>query len=214
MGQSWWRNALGTLLAAAAAALALVSPLLDWYGSREGRDYKLSDLFGADGISADDAGLLTGVFLAMLVAAVLLLTAATVRWGWLMAVAALIILGITILWMVRQYQVADSLSVSRDGLGEGVGCALVSGVLALVGAAATYGRGRGRHRLGQPAVVTERPAPEERPGEVVEGPWQAGGRWEEEEVVEKPELPRREKQRERAERPEEQEPPDERRDAA
>ncbi|MGP3967315.1 hypothetical protein [Streptomyces sp. 6N223] len=217
-GQSPWREALGSLLAAAAAALALVSPLLDWYGDRRGRDFELTELFSPDGITADEAGLLTGVFLAMLVAAVLLLTAATLRWAWLMALASLIVLGITILWMVRQYQVADALSVSRDGLGEGVGCALVAGVLALVAAAATYGRGRGRHRRGKTVEIPaapERREPSAGTG-VVQGPWPGGlrgpGPEPPEEAELPPELPRREPQR--PEQPGGREPPDESRDAA
>ncbi len=166
------RNALGIVLAVLAAACAVVSPFLDWYGDRSGRDYRMTDLFTSDGISTDDANLVTGLFAPMLIAAVLLLAGCVLRWGWLMAVAALLVLGFTILWMARQYQVADSLSVSRDGLGEGAALALVSGVLALVAGAATYGRGSGRHRRGRPA--DDVPPSEERGGDVVEGPWRFG----------------------------------------
>jgi MFS family permease len=209
--RSVWQDVLGSLLAAAAAALALVSPLLDWYGNRRGRDYELWELFTADGITADDAGLLTGIFLAMLVAAVLLLTAATLRWAWLMALAAVIVLGVTILWMVRQYQVADALSVSRDGLGEGVACGLVAGVLALVAAGATYGRGRGRHRRGKGVEVPTAPAaPEGREpsasGGVTRGPWPEAPQGPGPEPPEEAELPPQELPRRK--------PPDERRDAA
>ncbi|MEO3750591.1 hypothetical protein [Streptomyces sp. B6B3] len=166
------RNALGIVLAVLAAACAVVSPFLDWYGNRDGRAFRMTDLFTSDGISGDNANLVTGLFVPMLVAAVLLLAGCVLRWGWLMAVAGLIVLGFTILWAVRQYQVSDSLAVSRDGLGEGVGLALVSGVLALVAGAATYGRGSGRHRRGRPA--DEARPHEERGGEVVEGPWGYG----------------------------------------
>jgi hypothetical protein len=226
-----WRDTLGIVLAIAAAVGAIVAPLLDWYGDREGRDYRLTDLFSSDGISVDDAELFTGLFLPMLVAAVLLLIAVPLRWGWLMAVAALIVLGITILWMVRQYQVADSLSISRDGLGEGVAWALVAGVLGLVAGATTYGRGRGRHRLGEaaaaPPAVPARPAEEAPPaeapaaaeprrGQLVRGPWRRPGH----EEPEAPVAPDREaereepEKREESEQPGEKQKPDEGRDAA
>lgn len=166
MGRNALGAALGAVLGIAAAVLALASPFLDWYGDRNGRDYELTNLFMDDGITADSAPLFGGLFLPMLIAAVLAVLAVPLRSASLMAAAGVIILGFTILWFVRQYQVADALVIGAGGLGEGAGCALVAGTLGIVAAAAMFGRGRGRHRR-----VEGGAARGDRQGEIVEGPW-------------------------------------------
>ncbi|MBL1067477.1 hypothetical protein [Streptomyces sp. 7-21] len=178
------RNALattlGAILAIATAVTALASPFLDWYGDRNGRDYKWWQLFTGDGITGESANLFTGLFLPMLAAAIIAIIAIPLRSATLMGLAGVLILGFTILWMIRQYQDNDALTIGENGLGEGVGLGLVSGVLGLLAAAATFGRTKARHRRDTVERTAGPAPPRERyegrregsqEGDVVEGPW-------------------------------------------
>jgi len=135
------RNILGSLVALAGAASAVLSPFRDWYDGRAGQDYRLEDLFG--GITATESGVLVSILLPFLVAAVLVIAGVVLRSRLVVAVAGLVVLGFTILWMVRQGQAEGSLTVGGDGAGLQVGVvnALAGGVLMLIGALLMSGRG-------------------------------------------------------------------------
>ncbi|MGW9303169.1 hypothetical protein ACWHA3_20440 [Streptomyces cyaneofuscatus] len=137
------RNILGSLVALAGAASAVLSPFRDWYGGRAGQDYRVRDLF--EGITATESGVLVSILLPFLFAALLVIAGVVLRSRIAVALAGLVVLGFTILWMVRQGQAAGSLTVGGDGAGLQVGVvnALAGGVLMLIGALLMRGRGRG-----------------------------------------------------------------------
>ncbi|MFE8913297.1 hypothetical protein [Streptomyces globisporus] len=139
------RNVLGSLVALAGAASAVLSPFRDWYGGRAGRDYRVGDLF--EGITPVESGVLVSILLPFLGAALLVIAGVVLRSRLVVALAGLVVLGFTILWMVRQGQAAGSLVVGGDGAGMRVGVAnaLAGGVLMLIGALLMSGR-RGRRR--------------------------------------------------------------------
>ncbi|MET9698876.1 hypothetical protein ABZY31_18385 [Streptomyces sp. NPDC006529] len=141
------RNAIGSLLGLIGAASALWSPFRAWYDGRHGRDYRLSDLFSGAGIDpTGKSGVMTSILLPFLVAALLTLVAIVLRSRVVMAVAGVVVIGFTVLWMVRQGQAVGSLSVGGDGtgLGQGVANAFAGGALMILAAALM--RGRPRHR--------------------------------------------------------------------
>ncbi|WNF25733.1 hypothetical protein RI138_02330 [Streptomyces sp. C11-1] len=84
------------------------------------------------------------MFLPLLVGAVLAVLGVVFRSRLLVLTAGIITLGFAILWMVRQGQAEGSLTVTgdSDGLGSGVGLALLGGLLMLTGAAVMGGRER------------------------------------------------------------------------
>ncbi|MGW7228140.1 hypothetical protein [Streptomyces cyaneofuscatus] len=137
------RNILGSLVALAGAASAVLSPFRDWYDGRAGQDYRVRDLF--EGITATESGVLVSILLPFLFAALLVIAGVVLRSRIAVALAGLVVLGFTILWMVRQGQAAGSLTVGGDGAGLQVGVvnALAGGVLMLIGALLMRGRGRG-----------------------------------------------------------------------
>jgi len=140
------RNLLGSLLALIGAAAAAWSPYRDWYGGRLGRDFRTRELFTAVGVTDAGASLWTSVFLPLLAAGVLTVIAVLFRSRWMIVLAALIVLGFTVLWMVRQGQDAGSLTAGGDGLHDGVAYAMGGGVLMLLGALVMRGRGHPRTR--------------------------------------------------------------------
>ncbi|MDT0343167.1 hypothetical protein [Streptomyces litchfieldiae] len=174
-----WRNALGSVLAAIAAAAAIASVFFDWYGSRDGRHFKWTELFTGDGITADNANLITGMFLPMLVVAALAVAAILLRSRLLMLLAGILTLGFTILWMVRQYQVADNLTIGQGGLKWPVAAALAAGTLLLITAAGMAGRHIAERRAEVAPAAPAAPGrreyegaePREEVGEVRRGPW-------------------------------------------
>lgn len=137
------RNVLGSLVALAGAASAVLSPFRDWYDGRAGQDYRVRDLF--EGITATESGVLVSILLPFLFAALLVIAGVMLRSRIAVALAGLVVLGFTILWMVRQGQAAGSLTVGGDGAGLQVGVvnALAGGVLMLIGALLMRGRRRG-----------------------------------------------------------------------
>lgn len=157
------RNILGSLVALAGAASAVLSPFRDWYDGREGSDYRARDLFG--GITAAESGLLVSILLPFLVAAVLVIAGVVLRSRLVVALAGLVVLGCTVLWMVRQGQAAGSLVVGGGGSGlqVGVANALAGGVLMLIGALLMSGRGRNRRarREREPVEPYAAPAPDQ-----------------------------------------------------
>ncbi|MFE7622809.1 hypothetical protein [Streptomyces sp. NPDC057509] len=148
------RNVLGAIVALIGAAAAVLSPFRDWYDGRLGRHYRLGDLFTGTGVTgAHPGGLFTSLWLPFLCAAVVAVVGVVLRSRLLVALAGVVVLGFTVLWMVRQGQVNGSLAVASDGSGlqMGVASAAAGGVLLLLGAALMSGRrgagagaGRGR----------------------------------------------------------------------
>ncbi|MGW2558246.1 hypothetical protein ACWCXB_03165 [Streptomyces sp. NPDC001514] len=134
------RNVIGSVLALAGATAAVLSPFRAWYDGRHGSDYRIDDLFR--GITDAEATVGTSILLPFAFAALVTLVGVMLRSRWLVALAGLIVLGFTILWMVRQGQAAGSLTVGGDGpvLGDGVANALGGGVLLLLGSVVMSGR--------------------------------------------------------------------------
>ncbi|MEU6079179.1 hypothetical protein [Streptomyces sp. NPDC047108] len=147
------RNLLGSFIALIGAAVAVWSPFHDWYGTREGQDIRVQDPF--TGITSTiPSDLWVSVMLPMLVAALLTLIGVVFRSRLVVAIAGLLILGYTVLWMVRQGMELGSLTAGGDGgLGAGAGLAVAGGVLVLIGSLVMRGRkprGRARHGLDGP----------------------------------------------------------------
>ncbi|MFF9509855.1 hypothetical protein ACF1BU_00860 [Streptomyces sp. NPDC014724] len=140
------RNVLGSVLALVGAAAAVLSPFRDWYDGRLGRHYRIDELF--TGITGSRPGLLGSIWVAFLFAAVLTVVGVVLRSRLLVAAAGVVVLGFTVLWMVRQGESVGSLTVSGNGSGLqwGVAGALGGGVLLLLGAALMPGRRGGGRR--------------------------------------------------------------------
>ncbi|WP_103532816.1 hypothetical protein [Streptomyces sp. SM11] len=140
------RNILGSLVALAGAASAVLSPFREWYDGRVGRDYRVRDLF--EGITVTESGVLVSILLPFLAAALLVVVGVVLRSRLVVALAGLMVLGFTVLWMVRQGQAAGSLVVGGDGAGlqVGVANALAGGLLMLIGALLMRGRRSRRER--------------------------------------------------------------------
>ncbi|MCX4511518.1 hypothetical protein OHA27_14605 [Streptomyces sp. NBC_01619] len=134
------RNVIGSVLALAGAAAAVWSPFRAWYDGRPGGDYRIQDLFG--GITDAQTEITTSILLPFAFAALVTLIGVVLRSRVLVALAGLVVLGFTILWMVRQGQAAGSLTVGGEGpvLGDGVAAALGGGLLLLLGALVMAGR--------------------------------------------------------------------------
>lgn len=147
------RNLLGILLALVGAAVAAWSPFRVWYGGRLGRYYRVQDLFTGSGVTDAQAGLWTGLFLPMVAAGIVTLFAVLLRSRFLVALAGLVVLGFTGLWMVRQGQDAGSLTAGGNGLASGAGLAAGGGVLLLLGALVMRGRRVRPRRRGAHARV-------------------------------------------------------------
>ncbi|KAA6218169.1 hypothetical protein [Streptomyces filamentosus] len=141
------RNVVGSVLALAGATAAVWSPFRAWYDGRHGSDYAIGDLF--TGITGEDAGVLRSILLPFAFAALVALLGVVLRSRLLVAAAGVVVLGFTVLWMVRVGQAEGSLVVSGDGrgLGDGVANAFGGGVLLLLGALVMSGRRAASHRL-------------------------------------------------------------------
>lgn len=174
------RNVLGSIVALLGAAAAVLSPFRDWYDGRLGRYYRIDDLF--TGVTGARSGLFGSLWLPFLVAAVLAVVGVVLRFRPMVALAGVLVLGFTVLWMVRQGQAAGSLTVSGDGSGlqQGVAGAAGGGVLLLLGAALMSGRGgrprRGREReepyAAPPSADPDTWPPTREPGPSVQtSPW-------------------------------------------
>ncbi|MDQ0843421.1 hypothetical protein [Streptomyces sp. V1I6] len=151
------RNVIGSILALIGATAAVWSPFHDWYDDRHGRDYRIQDLF--TGITSNEGELFTSLLLPMAFAALLTLIGLLLRSRLLVALAGIVVLGFTVLWMVRQGQAVGSLTAGGDGLGPGVALSFGGGVLLLLAAALMSGRRALRRRR-------EEPYDEEPPGHV------------------------------------------------
>ncbi|WP_030986279.1 hypothetical protein [Streptomyces sp. NRRL S-1813] len=134
------RNVIGSLIALVGATAAVWSPFRPWYDGRHGSDVRIEDLF--NGITRSSAALFGSVVLPMAFAVLLTLIGVALRSRALVTLAGLVVLGFTILWMVRQGQAASELTAGARGLGVGVANALGGGALLLLGALIMRGRGR------------------------------------------------------------------------
>ncbi|TQK45253.1 hypothetical protein FBY35_6808 [Streptomyces sp. SLBN-118] len=134
------RNVIGSVLALIGATAAVWSPFRDWYDGRHGRYYRIQDLF--NGITDVKADLQVSILLPFAFAALVTLIGLVLRSRLLVALSGVIVLGFTVLWMVRQGQAAGSLTLGGEGggLGDGVACAVGGGVLLLVAAVVMSGR--------------------------------------------------------------------------
>ncbi|MES9509303.1 hypothetical protein ABWJ92_23295 [Streptomyces sp. NPDC000609] len=167
------RNVLGSVLALIGAAAAVLSPFRDWYDGRLGRHYRIDELF--TGITAGRPGALGSILLAFLFAALLTVVGVVLRSRLLVVFAGVVVLGSTVLWMVRQGQSTGSPAVAGDGsgLGWGVAEAAAGGALLLVGAAVMSGRrsARGAHDRPYAAPGSKNPdtwPPTQEPGPSVQ----------------------------------------------
>ncbi|MFJ6011116.1 hypothetical protein [Streptomyces sp. NPDC092952] len=136
------RAVLGPVIALTGAAAAVLSPFRDWYDGRPGREYRVGELFTH--VTAGRPEPLGSMLLVFLCAVLLAVLGVALRSRWTVGAAGFLVLGFTVLWMVRQGQAAGSLAVAGDGsgLGWGVAGALVGGVLMVVGAVVMPGRRR------------------------------------------------------------------------
>ncbi|MFG3039008.1 hypothetical protein ACGFYZ_19140 [Streptomyces sp. NPDC048330] len=157
------RNVVGSVLALAGATAAVWSPFRAWYDGRHGRDYALDELF--TGITGTTSDLLGSILLPFAFAALLALVGVVLRSRLLVALAGVVVLGFTVLWMVRVGQAEGSLVVSGDGrgLGDGVANAFGGGILLLLGALVMSGRGHREHRI-DPAYRPTHPTLDGPPG--------------------------------------------------
>ncbi|WP_392676279.1 hypothetical protein [Streptomyces sp. LN785] len=140
------RSVLGSVVALAGAAAAVLSPFRGWYDGRLGRHYRIADLF--DGIGGTHPGLWGSMWLPLLFAAVVTVVGVVVRSRLLVALAGVVALGFTVLWTVRLGQATGSVAVAADGSGLQLGVAYAAGggALMLLGAALLPGRRGGRLR--------------------------------------------------------------------
>ncbi|MFF7816202.1 hypothetical protein ACFZCF_30425 [Streptomyces sp. NPDC007945] len=139
------RNVVGSVLALVGATAAVWSPFRAWYDGRHGSDYRIGDLF--TGITGSGGGVIASILLPFAFAALVTLVGVVLRSRLLVAIAAVVVLGFTVLWMVRVGQAEGSLVVSGGGrgLGDGVANALGGGLLLLIGALVMSGRPKRRH---------------------------------------------------------------------
>ncbi|MFF9146119.1 hypothetical protein ACF1BN_14785 [Streptomyces sp. NPDC014861] len=169
------RNVVGSVLALAGATAAVWSPFRAWYDGRHGSDYPVGDLF--TGITDTGSGVIGSILLPFLFAALVTVLGVVLRSRLLVAAAGLVVLGFTVLWMVRVGQAEGSLVVSGDGrgLGDGVANAFGGGVLLLLGALVMSGRPKA-HRLSPAAPRPTHPTLDGPPpdGPPQDGPPQAG----------------------------------------
>lgn len=155
------RNIMGSLLALAGATAAVWSPFRAWYDGRHGSDIRVNDLFTGVGVTDHDAALLGSLFLPMGFAALLTLLGVLARSWVAVALAGCLVLGVTVLWMVRQAQFSHSLTAGGDGLDTGVGLAVAGGLLLFAGAFLLSGLRRPRY--GEPEVPLPDDVPPEPP---------------------------------------------------
>lgn len=109
------RRLLGLVLVVVAAAAAVWSAFVDWYGTRDGTDIRLQDLF--NGITLTTADSLGSLLIPMLVSAVLVLAGIVVWWRWLWALGGIVAIATAVLWVVRQAQTVPGLHASLVGAG-------------------------------------------------------------------------------------------------
>ncbi|MEV5974276.1 hypothetical protein [Streptomyces sp. NPDC051921] len=173
------RNIVGSVLALAGATAAVWSPFRAWYDGRHGSAYRIEDLFA--GITDVRAEVIGSILLPFAFAALVTVVGVVLRSRALVALAGAVVLGFTILWMVRVGQAEGSLGVgsSGDGLGDGVALAFGGGLLLVLGAVVMSGRAHAHAtRVGRgPAHARTTPAappPEQAAPPSSDVPWDPG----------------------------------------
>ncbi|MFE7315303.1 hypothetical protein ACFU7T_19805 [Streptomyces sp. NPDC057555] len=134
------RNVLGSLIALIGATAAVWSPFRPWYDGRHGSDFRIEDLF--NGLTDNGATLFGSLVLPMVFAGLLTLVGVVLCSRLLITVAGLVVLGFTLLWMVRQGQHSGELTAGTQGMGVGAASALGGGALLILGALIMRGRAR------------------------------------------------------------------------
>jgi hypothetical protein len=138
------RNLIGSLLALIAAAAAVYGTFVPWLNARNGNDFQLTDLLW-NGITTTSSGLWVSLFLPMLAAAILTLAGVLLRWKTPVMIAGLIVLGFTVLWLVRVGLDLGTLSVGATGvINRGVAFGLGSAALLFLSAGLMAGRKKRR----------------------------------------------------------------------
>ncbi|MEO3765725.1 hypothetical protein [Streptomyces sp. B5E4] len=127
------RYIVGSVLVLAGVVGVVWSVWLPWYNGRDGRFYALGSVF--DGISDTRAQLFGSIFLPFAFAALVAVYGMLARSRVLVVLAALLVLFITALWMLRQSQLVGGLKVNTDGTGLDVGTAnaVIGAALMLIG---------------------------------------------------------------------------------
>ncbi|MCX4550255.1 hypothetical protein [Streptomyces sp. NBC_01500] len=154
------RNVTGSLVALVGAAAAVYSPFRNWYDGRHGSAYRIQDLF--DGITATRPDWGGSILIPFAFAALVTVIGVLLRTRWLVALAGVITIGFTVLWMVRVGMAQHTLAISSDGTGLGIGVAyaLAGGVLMLLGSALMSGRrSAARQQAGPDAGYAPPPPP-------------------------------------------------------
>jgi len=131
------RRLIGLVLVVAAAAAAVWSAFLDWYGSRDGADIRIQDLFNQ--ITLQKANTFGSLLIPMAISAVLVLAGIVVWWRWLWALGGLVAIATAILWGVRQAQ--DVTGLHSNLMGNGPAMAACAGAAMLLAAVIATARG-------------------------------------------------------------------------
>jgi hypothetical protein len=145
------RRLIGLVLVVAAAVAAVWSAFLTWYGSRNGTNIRIQDLF--NGLTLRSSDSLGSLLIPLAISAVLVLAGIVVWWRWLWALGGLVALATAILWGVRQAQTGDGLHAGL--MGNGPATAACAGAAMLL--ASVIATARGKKARQQPA---ERLSPE------------------------------------------------------
>jgi hypothetical protein len=146
------RNLIGSLLALIAAAAAVYGTFVPWYNARLGNDFRLTDLLW-NGITPAGSQLWLSLFLPMLAAAIVTLAGVLLRSRTLVMLAGLIVLGFTVLWLVREGIAHGTLSVGAAGtINRGVAFGLGSALLLFLSAGMMAGRRRHRPYAAAPVA--------------------------------------------------------------
>ena len=158
-----FRRVLASILILVGGAAALFSVARPWYKGREGSTYQLSDLFS--NIGATRASFANSLWVPMIVASAFALLAFAWQHAWMALVAAVIVLGFTILWIVQQARADGQFVIASNGQGinQGVTEALVGGLFLLIGGLVMPTRARRAARGGDREKVGSgryRPQPE------------------------------------------------------
>lgn len=132
------RRLIGLVLVVAAAVAAVWSAFVDWYGSRNGSDIRVQDLF--NGITLRTADSLGSLMVPLAISAVLVLAGIVVWWRWLWALGGLVAIATAILWGVRQAQTGDGLHANL--MGNGPATAACAGAAMLLASVIATARGR------------------------------------------------------------------------
>ncbi|HTJ67104.1 MAG TPA: hypothetical protein VL551_06200 [Actinospica sp.] len=159
------RKVIGLLLVVAAAAVAVWSAFVQWYGGRNGTNIRVQDLFN-NGLTFTNAATMSSLLLPMLISAVLVVAGIAVWWRWLWIVAGAVAIATALLWGARQTQTPAGLHSALVGNGP-VMAACAGAAMIFAAMIATARRGKARQEPAErlspewsPAPSTQVPEPE------------------------------------------------------